>query len=479
MVLGGGLRRGAKIAFGFFFTLLIIVGMTGDTWVHAAETNSKNQQKTIYRSYRLSVGKSLIIHVPEPVKQISMADPKVADYTLISPEQVYILGASPGVTNMTLWAGDDRIIAVYDIEVGIDVSVLKRKLHEILPEEQDIRVASASDSIILAGSISSTANLSQALALAEAFAGAEKVRNLLQVRGVHQVMLEVRVAEMSRSVAKELGFNYAVFSDQSFGLLTIGGLTNFGGEGTIDVGPAINALYRITSGSFTWYQFIDALQNDGLIKILAEPTLVTTSGQPANFLAGGEFPIPVPQGLGTVAIEYKTFGVALTFTPTVLSEDKISIKVEPEVSELDFTTGTQIASASVPGLNTRRASTVVELADGQSFAIAGILRESVRETISRFPFLGDIPILGALFRSSSFQKSETELVILVTPHLVKPLDMARQPLPTDQYIEPTDTEFFLKGMMIGTRKQAGPDFYAPTYPRNSGRMDGQFGHKMP
>jgi pilus assembly protein CpaC len=236
------------------------------------------------------------------------------------------------------------------------------------------------------------------------------------------------------------------------------------------VSPTINALFRFNSGGNTWTGLIDALKDDGLVKILAEPTLIALSGKTAEFLAGGEFPVPVPQGLGTVAIEYRSFGVRLAFTPTVLSESKINIEVNPEVSELDFTTAIRFEGFVVPGLTTRRASTSVELADGQSFAIAGLLKESLREDIAKYPLLGEIPILGALFRSQAFQKQETELIIIVTPHLVKPLDLAKQTMPTDYYIEPSDVEFYLLGLTEGREKQQ---------PATSGELDGEFGHAMP
>jgi len=236
------------------------------------------------------------------------------------------------------------------------------------------------------------------------------------------------------------------------------------------VSPAVNALFRFNKQGADWTGFIDALREDGLVKILAEPTLIALSGQNANFLAGGEFPIPVPQGLGSVAIEYKPFGVGLSFTPTVLSEDRLSIEVVPEISELDFGTALRIEGFVVPGLSTRRASTVVELADGQSFAIAGLLRETVRDSLAKYPVLGEIPVLGMLFRSREFQKNETELVIIVTPHLVKPLDAAKQPLPTDYYREPDFVEFYIEGLMEGREKKQPLE--------RTGEFDGEFGHAV-
>jgi pilus assembly protein CpaC len=229
--------------------------------------------------------------------------------------------------------------------------------------------------------------------------------------------------------------------------------------------------FQVQFSGATWTGFIDALKADGLVKVLAEPTLIALSGQTASFNAGGEFPVPVPQGLGTVAIEYKEFGVTLNFTPVVLSDNKINISVAPTVSEVDFSSAVAFGGFVVPGLTTRRANTVVELADGQSFAIAGLLRDTTRDAMSKYPLLGDIPILGALFRSREFQRNETELVIIATPRLVKPLDPTKQPLPTDFYFEPNDTEFYVLGLMEGQN--------GAREARIRGDLDGEFGHAMP
>jgi pilus assembly protein CpaC len=431
----------------------------------------------------LLVGKSIILKSLERVKRVSIADPAIANFVLTSPNEIYITGRAAGTTNMTLWKDKDKY-SIYDIEVGLDVSRLKQEIHDILPEEKDLRVTATHDSITLLGRVSSAPNLSQALAIARAYAPEGKVHNLAEVRGVQQVMLEVRVAEMQRSLIRRLGinFNYVTENGQ-FGISKLSGLTDLvkpsdanlfyppSSPFATSVSSAVNALFRFNSGGTTWTGFIDALKSDGLVKVLAEPTLIALSGQNAYFLAGGEYPVPVPQGLGTVGIEYKSFGVGLSFTPTVLADNKISVKVAPEVSELDFTNAVQFSGFVVPGLSTRRAETVVELADGQSFAIAGLLRDTVRDAIDKFPLLGDIPILGVLFRSRAFQKSETELVIIATPRLVKPLDLAKQPLPTDFYVEPNDVEFYALGLMEG---QSGGGSG-----RMRGELDGQFGHAMP
>jgi pilus assembly protein CpaC len=448
----------------------------------------------------LVVGKSLVIDTPVAVKRVSIAEPAIADTVVISPRQIYLTGKAVGATNMTLWGPDDRVFTIFDVAVSPDLSLLKEKLQEILPGE-NIKVSAAQDSITLSGEVSSTANLSQALAMSEAFAP-KKVVNLAQVAGEHQVMLEVRVAEMARSLARRLGINFSIVrAGDGFGVSMLNNLTAVVSPQNAvlfpTVNPAdapfgqafsssINALLRFTGSDRTWTVFIDALKENGLVKILAEPTLVTLSGQEARFLAGGEFPVPVPQQFNVITITFKQFGVGLSFTPTVLSDDKISLRVAPEVSDLDFSTAIVLQGFVVPGLTTRRASTVIELANGQSFAIAGLLRETVREAVAKFPVLGDIPILGALFRSTSFQKNESELIIIVTPHLVKPLDMARQSLPTDQYIEPNDFEWYLLGNLEGRgsaqapRRERGQSKDVPlALPKKTGGLEGEFGYIVP
>ncbi len=429
------------------------------------------------RKIELVSGKSVVLRTETPVRRISVANPEIADFNLLSPNEIYLIGKAAGSTNLTMWQ-DGRVTAVYDLVVSYDVSGLKQHLHEILPGERDLRVVAANQSLTLSGKVTNAAALNQALSLAKAYAPEGRVTNLVDVGGVHQVMLEVRVAEMSKSITKRLGINFAFTRGDDFGVSLLGGLAQvvkptdaavFSSPLGFAYSPAVTSLFRFDSGSTTWTGFVDALQEDGLIKVLAEPNLVTLSGQTATFLAGGEFPIPVPQGDGDITIEFKQFGVGLNFTPVVHSKDKISIRVSPEVSDLDFSSAVRIEGFVVPGLRVRRTSTMVELGDGQSFAIAGLLRENVRTVVSKFPLLGDIPVLGALFQSKAFQKEETELVIIVTPHLVKPLDMAKQTLPTDFYVEPSDTEFYLMGRTVGSGSPKS----------GKGAMDGEFGHSMP
>jgi len=452
---------------------LVLLGLVFSAISRAADFEVIETDKA--KKLQLVVGRTIILKSIKLVNRVSIADPKIATVvqSCVSPNEIHIIGKTAGITNLILWQ-NKKISAIYDLEVDYDISRLKQKLHEVLPLEKEIRVIATHDSITLSGRISSAANLSQAMALAEAYAPKGNVRDLLEIAGVHQVMLEVRIAEMSKSVIKNLGINFSYARGGDVGLSLLGGLAQLGEltDTTLDVlvSPAVNALFRFDKGSATWTGFVDALKEDGLVKILAEPTLIALSGQTANFLAGGEYPVPIPSQDG-IGIEFKPFGVTLSFTPTVLSEDKISIKVAPEVSELDFSVALQVGGYTVPGLSTRRATTVVELADGQSFAIAGLLKETIRDRMSKFPLLGDIPVLGALFRSRSFQKNETELIIIVTPHLVKPLDSAKQTLPTDFYIEPDDTEIYLLGLMEGREKNQ------PSTVR--GELDGEFGHGMP
>jgi pilus assembly protein CpaC len=304
-----------------------------------------------------------------------------------------------------------------------------------------------------------------------------KVINLLEVGGVQQVMLEVRVSEMQKTLMRRLGFNFSYLSadGRHIGLSLLNNLVKlpedpgFPAKGLV-VSDRVNAIYQFTHNGASLTGFVDALKEQGLLTVLAEPTLTTLSGQMASFNAGGELPIPEASGLGTVSIKYKKFGVGLSFTPTVLSDGKISMQVNPRVSDLDFSNAIVSNGFVIPAFTERDVSTVVELADGQSFAVAGLLNENVTETVSKFPLLGDIPILGALFRSSAFKKNETELVIIVTPHLVKPLDMSKQTLPTDKFSDPGDFKFYLMGILSGKPKES--------VSLNTKGFDGEVGHIM-
>ena len=434
----------------------------------AADLIEKVKEQEIKQVLRLKAGQSKVLKTPFAITRISVADPDVADIILVSDKEIYVNGQAPGVTNLSVW-GKSRFTTA-TITVEADVSLLKEKLHQILPKEK-IGVETAGESIVLSGEVTGPVAQDTALSLALPYAGnkKDKVVNLMHIGGVQQVMVEVRLAEISRNVAERMGINFWGLSKSgNFGISQINSLATVSDlvrsfSSTVftqAMSTNLTAVAGWKAGGILWTMFFDVLKQQGLGRVLAEPNLVTTSGQEASFLAGGEFPIPVPQtGVGggsTITIEYKKFGVGLVFTPTVLDQEKIAMKVAPEVSELDFTAGVAFTSLgfTVPGLKVRRTSTHVEVKDGQTFAIAGLLNDAHRNVVNKFPVLGDIPILGTLFRSSSFQKNETELVVLVTPHLVKPMTAAATRLPTDKYVEPSDLEFYLFGALEGKGKKA-------------------------
>lgn len=447
----------------------------------------------------LTAGKSRVLDLPVAIKRASLANPEVADTVVLSPTQIYITGKTTGVTNLTLWNESGKMMGMYDVVIAPDLSRLKENLHKAFPDEKGILVTASHDYITLSGTASSATNLSRAMSVAEAYAP-KKVINSMQVGGVQQVMLEVRVAEMNRELIRRLGINATAMTPQGFGMTALNQLTSMlGGNSFAGVtnaltntlnlsqqaSNAVNGAFQFQTGNITWSGFVDALHQEGIIKVLAKPTLVALNGQEAAFLAGGEFPIPVPQAFGLVTIQFKKFGVGLVFTPNIMDKKHISLNVAPEVSELDFQNALRTQGFVVPAITTRRATTTIELADGQSFAIGGLLRDNVKETINKYPGLGDIPILGALFRSTSFQKNETELLIIVTPHLVRPLDMTAQTLPTDYFEEPNDFEFYLLGYAEkgGYGGKAGRKSSAAEVLSNRvtrGRpMEGQVGHIVP
>lgn len=428
----------------------------------------------------LSVGRSVVIAAPQNVERVALSAPEAADILLLTPRQIYLNAKQAGSATLTLWAEAGRVVAVHELVIVPDVAPLKETLHRVMPHEAGIHVLAAGESITLSGTASSPGAVTSALALAEAYAPG-KVINLLQIGGVQQVMLEVRVAEMTRSLARRLGVNlqYA-FQNQLLFSTMLNQLTRLQATGTTFLNEDVNAVYRFNKGQGTWTGFIDALKENGIIRVLAEPNLVCLSGENADFLAGGEIPVPVPSGLGTVSIEWKPFGVGLAFRPTVLGGTRINIEVKPEVSELDYSNKVEIQGFEIPAIRTRRATTMVELESGQSFAIAGLINDSMREANSRFPILGDMPVLGSLFSSKEYQRNETELVIIVTPHLAKPMDTTAQTLPTDGFVEPSDVEFFLFGDLEGGRIPAMPvsAVNRPSGNQASGGFDGHFGPSL-
>lgn len=444
-------------------------------------------------SLQLEVGKTAIL-VPEfAVKRVSVGNPKILDVVVLSPREVQLVPSAIGSTNVILWGKGRLPAAVIDISVGSSYAHIERTLRSVLKTD-DIFVESAGRSIILTGSVASPVQVERAMAIANAFfsqrgAGGgggrsgSRVVNALEVGGKQQVMLEVVIAEMSRSMARRLTVNWnTVFGHASkFGLTSLlGGLVSIDNDSpnTLFVDPRASLVgtFLNESSGFSATAIVDFAKENGLVKVLAKPTLLARSGQKASFLAGGEVPIPVAQGgaFGSITVEFKQFGVGVEFAPTVLGPNHIHLEVAPEVSEPDFSLGTFVGGAATPGFITRRASTSVDLADGQSFAIAGLLSSQVNQTVEKYPWFGDLPILGVLFRSTSFQRQETELVILVTPRIVKPLPDGPPRLPTDAFVEPNDFEFYLLGAMEAQRGPGSADASD-----GSASLIGPAGHRVP
>jgi len=466
----------------FAVCLLNVLLVTHPAWAAGPGTADIIIDTEAGRPVNLTVNKLGKLRSPLVVQRAHVVNPEIAELIYSptqSPQWVFISGKSVGTTQMTLWGRDNVLLGSFEIIVSPDVSGLKKSMYEIFPEE-NVSIRSSGDRITLTGTVSGAMKLKEIMTLAESFAPG-KVVNMLQVGGVQQVMLEVRIAEISKSVGNRLGINFGWSGNSGFALNILDNLTNIVvpsiGDLSVTPGTSINAALGFMRGDPVIVA-IDALQEDGLLQILAKPTLIAQSGQSASFLAGGEFPFPVASSFDRFSIEWKPFGVGLNFTPTVLGNDTISLVVSPEVSELDFSKTISYAGYAVPSIDTRRMSTVVELKDNQSFVIAGLLKNHVRESVKKFPLLGDIPILGALFRSTRYQKDETELVVIVTPHLVKPIDADELPLPTDSFVDPTPFELLLLGRLESWRGPNAENGYAQERGPNP-VLEGDFGYITP
>jgi len=376
------------------------------------------------------------------------------EITLLSPSELFFLGRKTGSMNVVLQSTDGRCV-VKDIIVTVDPETLQAKLGELLPEEPGVKVRAAENAIVLTGSVTDLVKLDHILSLAASYGDGKKVVNLLRVTAPQQVMLEVKIAEVSKTLLDKLGASVNATRTASSGLNTYSLISNFLSGG----GGLLQAL-RIGRGAIT----IDAEKNDGLVRVLAEPNIMAISGQSASFLSGGKIFIPVSQslnsttGIPTITLQEKEFGVGLKFTPTVL-DGRVNLKVISEVSELSqtgnpFTTVAGV-TAILPSMTTRRVDTTVQLADGQSFVVAGLIKNNVTETLKKFPGLGEAPVVGALFRSTEFQNDQTELMFVVTPRLVKPIISAIT-LPTDNHIVPSRNDAMLNGMTEGRSPPARP-----------------------
>ena len=453
----------------------------------------------------ITVAQSRTFTLDRPAKRMSVANPEVADVVVLGPTEYYVLGKDIGVTNIIVWDRETGARSSIEVEVTHDLEGLKSRLFRLIPN-QSIEVTSAQRSIVLAGSVPSATAMTTAIRIAEGYVprsamrdieagpagggarressrGGGEVINLLQVAGAQQVMIEVKVAEIARSELKRMNARFnafgvrgswsgggvnggASFPDASFGTSQLRApsidsrgssilapvLDEFAPNETVISNQGIFTSYF--SESFIFNLVLDAAKEQGLAKILAEPTLTTLTGQEATFLSGGEFPIPIPQGDRSVTISFKDFGIQLKVLPVVLAGDRINARLDISVSELSNATSVLInpsqtnASFVVPSLTRRSATGTVELADGQTIALAGLFSDNLRSLVTKFPGLGSMPVLGALFRSQDYREGSTELVILVTPRLARPIDPKRLELPTDRYREPTDWDFYMLGRLF-------------------------------
>lgn len=401
------------------------------------------------------MNRAIVVESDTPFAELSIANPGIADISTLSDKSIYILGIAPGRTTMTLLSPDGKLISNVEIHVTPDIGEFKERLQQILPGE-NIEVRTANDGIVLSGTVSSAVKLDRALDLANRYAP-DRVSNLMSVGGTQQVMLKVRFAEMQRSVSKSLSSSLAVSGGNSVGVqgetgTWLDGDNAIGNPITSPSGTEGGFALGFTAGSLEFAVLLEALESKGVVRTLAEPNLTALSGQEAKFLAGGEYPIPVSNGDGTISVEYKPFGVELNFTPTVVDGDLINLAINAAVSSIDNTTTLQTGGVRINAFKRRETSTTVEMRDGESFAIAGLLQDDFRDLNGQVPWLGDIPILGTLFRSADYQRSQSELVIIVTPHLVTPTRGEALALPTDRIRIPSEKELFLFGQTAGKQK---------------------------
>src|SRR6266702_8116505 len=423
------------------------------------------------------VGKSTLLPLAEPARNRTLGNPSIVQATLVSPRTLYLVGMAVGTTNMIV-QGRSGGCQIIDVIVNIDANGVQQSLGQLLPAERGIRVSTAAGNLVLGGHVSSSPAAQQAMEIAKAHASAQPTQqsqsgsgtlgngnnvnqqssstskpadviNMMTVEAPQQVMLEVKVAEVSKTLINQMG---AALNIQ-------GGFGSWSGALVSNLLAGVSSIIAGSKANNRPFNFaVDAQKTDDLVKILAEPNLVAISGQEATFLAGGKIFIPVPQssstGATTITLQEQEFGVGLKFTPTVLANGRISLKVAPEVSELSPTgitlSATNVSGVSIlPLITTRRASTVVQMSDGESFAIGGLMKSNVTGALKAIPGIGEVPVLGALARSTSFQQDLTELVFIITPHLVKPLQTADLPLPTDSFSQPNTVDVYATGNMEG------------------------------
>jgi pilus assembly protein CpaC len=389
----------------------------------------------------LSVGSGNMLHLPRPISGMFIASDAVADVQIKSPTQLYVFGKAPGETTIYATDRSGGVVWSATVRVGNGLASVDAMLKLAMPEAH-ITATPIGGMVLLTGLVGSPKDIEEAQRLTETFTAGGQVLNRLRLATPLQVTLQVRIAEVSRDLVKSFGTN--LLSQDTTGGFHFGlGRGNPGSfaDKTFAVKPGLSALG--VEGHLLGLDLLGTLdlgETDGSVVTLAEPNLTALSGETATFLAGGEIPIPISQGLGAVSVEYKQYGITLSFTPTVLSNGRIALRVKPEVSQLSSAGSVSSGGFTIPGLTTRRVETTVELGSGQSFMIGGLLNNNTNNTVDRTPGLGNLPILGALFRSNNFRRQQTELVVVVTPYLVKPVDASQIVLPTDGYRAPKDLD---------------------------------------
>jgi pilus assembly protein CpaC len=421
------MRSRSRIPRRFIPTLASMIVILVSSFANAQETSYKASfaQNKEAIAVNVLVGQSRVINFDRPVGRFSVSNPDIAEAVLVTPDQVLVNGKAFGQVNFIAWEQTGGNYLVFDVYVRANLSLIDSQIRTLFPKD-DIRLSQANGSVVLSGSASNAQIAAQAQSVVEA-AGFKAVNMLTSpVKNMAQVQLQVRVAEVSRNRMRDFGTSYAyqgsssgVYANSGSGPSSLGDVTNGVLSGTLS-----SALNLFVMGGNT-LSMIRALKTEGALRELAEPNLIAMDGEQASFLAGGEFPIPVVQSgsdRNTVTVVFKEYGVRLNFKPTIIDEDHIRLVLEPEVSTIDFANGVKFDGFVIPALRTRRAKTGVELRDGQSFALAGLLDNNEQRSLSKVPVLGDIPVLGALFRSKSFQKNETELMFIVTAQMVKPVN---------------------------------------------------------
>ena len=440
-----------------------ILGMVGDAYAQGRAIQISGNSRTVMVT--VPVGKSEDVRTDTSFVDVVVGDPEVADVNPLTDRSLSILGKKIGTTRVSVYTEGKKLVGIFDVEVSYDITRLKNELHRRFPGSR-IQASTVNGRIMLSGEVVDATTLDKAVTIARQFG--PDIINSVSVMSPQQVLLEVRFIEISRTAGRELGVQWNRFGGSS--ITNIGNRVNAGdlpvtassiatetAAGLISGSSPFGFLVgRIVASGVSTDVLINALEQKGVARSLAEPNLVALSGDTASFLAGGEYPIPVSGSFGQVSVDYKKYGVGLAFTPTVLSHGLINMKIEPEVSQIDTTHTVAVSNGiSVPALIVRRASTTVELRDGQSFVIGGLLQSDNKNQLEQLPWLGSVPVLGALFSSKSFQKNETDLAIIVTPHLVRPARPGDEiKVPTDDTLPPNDVDFFLLGKTEVSREEA-------------------------